>query len=128
MALGKQAGEFSLKATSFTVSPGPGKVRSTQANFEGPIKGNVGQGVEIGTLTVIGEPGAKSGTWSWCGTVALATGGSYGDQGQGSWEEIGPHRWRLRGAGSTDQGQSFAVEAEGNLAERALVGKLYEWA
>ena len=127
MALGKQIGEFSFKATSTMYTPGPGGTITQQINFQGSATGELA-GVAQGTLTVVAEPGAKKGTWSWCGTVAMANGSSYGDQGQGTWEEIGAHRWRLRGAGSTSEEQSFGVEAEANLAERALVGKLYAWA
>jgi hypothetical protein len=128
MALGKQVGDFSLKATSVTVSPGPGTTLTTQVNFEGPAKGDAGTGVLIGTLTIVGEPGAKSGTWSWCGVMALNTGGSFGSQGQGHWEESGSHRWRYRGTNTTSDGRKSAVEAEGNLAERAVTGTFYEWA
>ena len=128
MALGKQVGDFSLKATSVTMSPGPGTTLTTQVNFEGPAKGDAGAGVLIGTLTIVGEPGAKSGTWQWCGIMALNAGGSFGSQGRGNWEESGPHRWRYRGTNTTSDGHRYAVEAEGNLAERAVTGTFYEWA
>ncbi len=67
MALGKQIGEFSFKATSITASSGPGKATTLQANFEGPQSGEAGTGAALVTLTAVAEPGAKSGTWSWSG-------------------------------------------------------------
>ena len=36
MAAGKQVGEFSLKSTSLTLTPGPGGSVLVQGNFEGP--------------------------------------------------------------------------------------------
>jgi hypothetical protein len=127
MALGKQVGDFSLKATSVTVSPGPGTALTIQVNYEGPATGEAGAGVLIGTLMIVGEPGAKSGTWQWYGLMALNAGGSFGSQGRGNWEESGPHRWRYRGTNTISTGQQYAVEAEGNLAERAVTGRFYEW-
>ena len=73
MALGKELGSFELKTTSFTVTPGPGKGRITQVNCEGTMSGDV-TGVILGTLTVVtAEPGAKTGTWSWCSNSRRAT-------------------------------------------------------
>ena len=127
MALGKAIGEFSLKATSFIVTPGPGKSMSIQGNFEGPTSGEAGAGTGIGTLTVVSEVGAKSGTWQWCGMTFLNTGGSMGVEGQGTWEESSANKWRYRGTGEDSDGRVTAVEFEGDLATRTIAGKAYEW-
>jgi hypothetical protein len=127
MALGKVIGEFSLKATSFTVTPGSGGAMTIQGNFEGPTSGDQGAGTGMGTLTAEGGPGAKSGTWRYCGMTFLNSGGSTGVTGQGTWEESGPNKWRYRGTGENSDGSVTAVEYEGDLATRTIAGKVYEW-
>jgi hypothetical protein len=127
MALGKQIGEFSLKLISTTVSPGPGNVQTWQANFEGPVSGEAGAGSYVGTMTVVWEPGAKSGTWSACGATALTSGGTLGGSTQGTWEEAGSQKWRYRGSGRLADGRTVAVEFEGDVVTRTWAGKLYEW-
>ena len=127
MALGKAIGEFSLKATSFTVTPGSGGAISIQGNFEGPVSGEQGAGTGIGTLTTEGEPGGKSGAWSYCGMTFLNTGGSTGVTGHGTWEESGSNKWRFRGTGQGSDGRVTAVEFDADLAARTIAGKTYEW-
>ena len=127
MALGKAIGEFSLKATSFTVTPGSGGAISIQGNFEGPVSGDQGAGIGIGTLTAEGGPGAKSGTWSYCGLTFLNTGGSTGVTGHGTWEESALNKWRYRGTSQGSDGRVTAVEFDGDLATRTMAGKIYEW-
>jgi hypothetical protein len=127
MALGKQIGEFSLKITSFTVTPGPGGTITIQSNCEGPVGGDVGAGIYIGTLTTGGGPGAKSGTWSACGMNFLNEGGSIAVSGQGTWEESGPNKWRFRGTTQSSDGRVVATEYAADLATRSMTGKLYEW-
>ena len=65
MAAGKQIGEFSLKATTFTYTPGPGGSILAQGNFEGTA---TGFGAVLGTATFV-SAGTKSGTYSWCGAT-----------------------------------------------------------
>jgi hypothetical protein len=65
------------------------------------VSGEQGAGTAIGTLTAVGGPGAKSGTWSYCGMTFLNAGGSMGVSGQGTWEESGVNKWRFHG---TSQG------------------------
>ena len=127
MALGKAIGEFSLKAASFTVTPGPGSAFTIQGNFEGPVSGEAGAGTGVGTITVAFEPGAKSGTWSYSGLTFLNSGGSTGVTGHGTWEEIGSNKWRYRGTGKGSDGRVTAVEFDGDLATRTMAGKVYEW-
>lgn len=127
MALGKVIGEFSLKATSYTVSPGSGGTISIQGNFEGPVSGEQGAGTGVGTLTTQGKPGVKNGTWSYCGLTFLNNGGSTGVTGHGTWEESAPNKWRFRGTGQGSDGRVTAVEFDGDLATRTIAGKSYEW-
>ena len=127
MALGKAIGEFSLKATSFTVTPSPGGTFSIQGNYEGPVSGELGAGTGIGTLTAAGELGSKSGTWSYCGMTFLNAGGNIGVTGHGTWEESGANKWRFRGTGKDSDGRVTAVEFEGDLATRTIAGKVYDW-
>src|SRR5262249_12625750 len=89
MALGKAIGEFSYKATSFAMTPAPGVAVTIQGNVEGPMSGEAGTGTGIGTLFVTLEPGAKSGTWRWCGMGFFGNAGNVGAEGHGTWEESG---------------------------------------
>ena len=127
MAVGKQIGEFSLKGTSFPIAPGPGKALTLQGNFEGPITGEAGEGYGVGTLTLVTEPGAKGGTWTWSGLTYLSSGGGIGINSQGTWQESGVNKWRFHGTGEDSTGRLIDVEAEADLATRTLAGKLYEW-
>ena len=63
MAQGKEIGSFDLTATSVTYTPGPGSAITAVVNLEGEVVGESG-GQARGTLTVVGEPGADSGTYS----------------------------------------------------------------
>ncbi len=122
---GKVIGEFSLKGISMTVTPGAGNVQTWQMNLEGPVSGEAGAGNYVGTLAVEWEPGAKRGTWSICGAVALTAGGMQGGSSQGTWEESGPGKYHYRGTGHLAE-QTFTTEFDGDLATRTVTGKLYE--
>ena len=124
MALGKAIGEFSFKSTSFTYTPGPGSAVTTQINYQGSVTGELA-GVAQGTMTVVAEPGAKSGNWSWCGATYLNNGDTVGASAQGTWEPSGKHKYRLRGSVNFSDGRIAATEAEADL--QTLAGKLSEW-
>jgi hypothetical protein len=51
MAKGKSLGEFSLKFTSFTLTPGPAGSVLTSGNYEGSA---TGLGTVLGTATFVG--------------------------------------------------------------------------
>ena len=68
MAKGKQLGEFSLKFTSLTLTPGAAGSIVTQGNCEGTA---TGFGTVLGTAAFVG---GKSGTFSWCSTAHLDNG------------------------------------------------------
>jgi hypothetical protein len=127
MAIGKEAGAFTLKATSHSFTPGPGNGVTLSVNFEGSQTGEL-SGEVLGTLTTVLEPGVQSGTWTWCGWGALTGGENLMSQGQGTLESIGTHKWRFHGTNRFSDGSTLAVEAEGDLAARSLSGKLFELA
>jgi hypothetical protein len=127
MALGKTLGEFSLKATSFTYTPTESGGR-VQGNFEGTAKGEGLAGPVLGTLTAVGAPGAKSGTCSWAGTSYLDNGEEVNGKGEGTWEKIGTHKWRVRMVAALSDGRTIASDGEVALAPRSFTGTLYEWA
>ncbi len=120
MAIGKEIGEFSYKATSVTYG-----VQNVQANLDGTA---TGFGRVQGTLTIqISEPGAKSGTCSAIFTAYLDDGSIIGATFQGTWENAGKHKWRLHGINHTTDGRSFASDGEIDLATDSVTGKIYEW-
>lgn len=126
MGFGKEVGSFELKATSFTVTPGPGKGRNIQVNCEGTTSGDV-SGKVLGTLTVVGELNARSGSWSWCGFSLMADGDTMTNDGHGTWERLAPGKLRLHGSDFLSDGRTLGVEFTAELATRTLAGKLYEW-
>jgi hypothetical protein len=129
MALGKQIGEFSLKQTSGTLTPGSGGTLDLQLNFQGQVSGEVGEGLALGTQSVAYEPNMKSGTWSYCGMTVLKKGGGNTVNSQGTWEETGPLKFRYRGTAQFSDGRTCGVEYTGDAATGSvtLSGKLYEW-
>lgn len=125
MAQGKQLGEFKLTSTSTTFTPGPGAALTVQVNFEGEARGEAG-GQHRGTLVVVATPGAKSGTYTYCGVTLQSNGEVVSLSSQGTVEDIGNHKRRLRGVNHFSTGMVATVEAEGDLMARTLTGKLYE--
>jgi hypothetical protein len=126
MAQGRPIGEFSLKTTSTTFTPGAGNTIAIQANFEGTVTGELA-GLHRGTLSAVIVPGAKSGTYTYCGVTYPSTGDPVAVSSQGTVEDSGNHRRRLRGANYFSDGRIAAVEAEGDITAGTLVGTLYEW-
>jgi hypothetical protein len=122
MASGKQVGEFSLKATTFTLTPGPAGSVLVQANFEGPA---TGFGTVLGTLTAA-SAGQKNGTWSWCAAAYLDNGDSVTGNGQGTFSSGGSNRWRTQGFIQISDGRIITSEGELDLATRTWSGKLLE--
>jgi len=125
MAQGKQIGEFKLTSTSITYTPGPGEALTAQVNVEGDVTGEIA-GKARGTLTVVGVPGAKSGTYSYCGVTLMGNGELNAVSSQGTVENLGNHKRRLRGVNRFSDGRLATVEAEGDLMAGTLNGKLYE--
>jgi hypothetical protein len=122
MASGKQVGEFSLKATSFTLTPGPAASVIVQANFEGSA---TGFGAVLGTMTAA-SAGQKNGTWSWCAAAYLDNGDSVTGNGQGTFSSGGTNKWRTQGFIHISDGRTISNEGELDLATRTWSGKLSE--
>jgi hypothetical protein len=126
MALGKESGEFSFKVTSTTFSETGAAERGgfhVQINLLGTATG----GTVEGTLTLTGEPGAKSGTGSFRGANFLDDGNIISGTGEGTWETVGKHKWRIRGINYRSDGSTVASDGELVLATQSYQGKLYEW-
>jgi len=86
MTKGKQLGEFSLKFTSFTLTPGPAGSTLVQGNFEGSA--TAGYGTVIGTSTFVG---GKSGTYNQYLTAYLDNGDEVSITCGGTYESTGKH-------------------------------------
>ena len=129
MALGKQIGDFSLKETSTTVTPGSDSTIDLQGNFRGHISGEAGEGGALGTLKIEFATDMKSGTWSYCGMTASGSDEGNTVKSQGTCEEVRPLTFRYRGTGQFSDGCTFGAEFDGiaNTEEWTLSGKLYEW-
>jgi len=119
MAAGKQIGEFSLKFTSITLTPGPAGSNLLQANCEGTA---TGFGTILGTATFVG---AKSGTYSWCSQAYLDDGEVVTGAGPGAYESVGKHRWRTQGSVQISDGRTVPTEGEIDLATRSWTGKIF---
>ena len=121
MALGKEIGQFSLKATSTRYS-------AEGAGVEIDLDGTAtGYGTVLGTLHLRGEPGAKGGTCSWRGQGFLENGETVIGVGEGTWQEIGKHQWRTRMVVTTSDGNTHGSDGRLNLDGRSLSGKMLEW-
>ncbi|MBI3801496.1 MAG: hypothetical protein HY268_31560 [Deltaproteobacteria bacterium] len=126
MAQGKEIGAFTLKGDAFIYTPGPGQSVTVQVCYSGPVTGEVA-GTHRGTMTVVIVPGAKVVTYTYCGVTYLPTGDAVGVTSQGTGENIGNNKRQLRGVNYFSDGRIAAVEAEGDLVEGTLTGKLFEW-
>ena len=122
MATGKQVGEFSLKSTSLTLTPGPGGSVLIQGNFEGT---SAAFGTILRTATFV-SVASKSGTYSVCAAAHLDNGDTLTGNGQGTFESIGRQKWRLQELIDISDGRRFDVESEIDLASRSWTGKIFE--
>jgi len=126
MAQGKQIGAFTLKGDAFIYTPGPGQGYTIQAAFSGSVTGEVA-GTHRGTLTVAIGVGTKVGTYTYCGATYLPSGDVVSVTSQGTVENIGNNKRRLRGVNNFSDGRIAAVEGEIDVIEGTLTGKLFEW-
>ncbi len=123
MAVGKQIGTFSLKSTSLTY----GADGTGQVNYEGTVEGEGLTGPVLGTLHITGEPGAKSGTCTWVGTVYPENGEEISSTSEGTWESSGSHQWRVRAVLSLSDGRTQLTDGELVMSTRSYNGTLHEW-
>lgn len=116
---GEVLGEFSLKAVTFTVNPGPVASMLMHANFEGNI---TGFGAVLGTLTML-SAGQKTGTWTWSAVSFTDQGDSVGGSGEGTFSSAGANEWRLNGFIHISDGRTVKVESDFKLSTRRWSGK-----
>ncbi|MGR8949490.1 MAG: hypothetical protein ACU84Q_15705 [Gammaproteobacteria bacterium] len=121
MALGEKKGDYSLKITSISHSEDGSSV---VADCDGTA---TGFGTVLGTLIAKGEAGEKAGMCSWRSQAFLDNGDQLGGMGEGTWEECGKHKWRIRLIVMTTDGQVFASDGELDLASRSLNGDVLDW-
>jgi len=126
MAQGKKIGEFSLKAALPTFTPGPGNSVGVQVNFEGPVSGDKA-GLHRGTISLVAVPGAKSTTYTYCGVTYPTNGDPVALSSQGTLENIGNNKRRMRGVNHFSDGSTAAVEGEIDITAGTATGALYEW-
>jgi len=120
MASGKVIGEYSLKFTSFTLTPGPAGSILIGGNYEGTA---TGYGTVLGTLTAVG---GKSGTLSLCGMNYLDSGDQVSASGSGAYDSIGKHRWRTQILVQVSDGRTVPIEGEVDLTSRSWNGKMFQ--
>ena len=121
MAIGKEIGTFSLKSTSTHYNEAGGSVA---IDYDGTA---TGYGTVLGTLTLRGEPGAKTGPCTLTGQGFLESGEIISGTGQGTWEELGKHQWRTRMIVATSDGRAHASDGKLELASRTLSGRMFDW-
>ena len=120
MAIGKEIGDFSLQ----TITTSYAEEGGVQVNLDGTA---TGYWTVLGTLIFRGEPGAKTGSLTWRGQGFLDNGDTIAGEGQGTWQEIGKHKWRTRLIVRTSDGGCHASDGHLDLKSRTLVGKMLEW-
>jgi hypothetical protein len=120
MTFGKQAGEYSFKSTSATITPGPAGSVLSQVNFEGTA---TGFGAVIGTATFVG---GKSGTFSWCAQGYPDNADSVTGIGQGTFESVARNKWSTSVISQISDGRAVGAKGEIDLATRSWTGTLYE--
>ncbi len=116
--MSKEIGEFAMKSTSMTVGDG-----TFEANWEGTA---TGFGDVVGTLTARGEPGAERGMCSWRSASFLDNGDEIQAQGEGTWEALGKHRWRMRLTLATSDGRTILSDGVAEMKSRSFKGKIYD--
>ena len=121
MTLGRQIGEFSFTETSSTVTAGIGRAPTRQANLQGQMSGEAGEGAAFGTLTLEYEPTMKNGGWSYCGLTVFPSGGGNTVNSQGKWEETGPMKFHYHGTADISDGPTCGLEFEGDTSTGSMI-------
>lgn len=121
MALGKAIGDYDLKMTSVDHAEDGSTIK---CNFEGPA---TGFGTVLGTMIFRGGAPDKAGACSWRSQAFLENGEQSQGAGEGTWDEVGKHQWRVRLLIRTTDGQIIASDGNLDLASRTLKGKILEW-
>jgi hypothetical protein len=124
MATGKQIGEYSVRFTTFTFTPGPAGAVLIQGNVEGNATG--GFGAVFGTATFIGGP--KGGSLSYCGLTSGDDGTGILMQGTGNYEEAGQNKLRTQLLLQLSDGRTIISEGDIDLSgtSRSWNGRVSE--
>jgi len=121
MAFGKELGVYDLKQTGVSHSEDGATV---SVDFDGTA---TNFGTVLGSLILRGTPGATQGPCSWRGQSFQESGERSVATGEGTWEDSGKNRWRVRLLISTSDGQTFGTDGMLDLASRSLKGKQLDW-
>jgi len=105
------------KITSVVLSPGPANSVLAQVNFEGTAQG-IGKILATETFVV-----GKSTTYSQCAVVYSDNGDILTYTTQGTYDSIGPFKWRRKGFGRLSDGRTLAVGGEMDLIARTFTSK-----
>jgi hypothetical protein len=115
MAEEKQTALYTI--TSVVLSPGPANSVLAQINFEGAAQG-LGKILATETFVV-----GKSTTYSQCAMVYADNGDILTYTSQGTYEIIGPFKWRRQGVGRVSDSRTLAVGGEMDLIARTFTSK-----
>ncbi len=126
MAIGKQVAEFAFKFTTITYA-GSATEQIVHGNCEGTVKLSGEPSPALGTLTTSGATGAKSGKCTWVGSVYPPNGTPIPSTGEGTWEQAGVYKWRVRMLLYRSDGITRVSEGGIDLASRSYTGVNYEW-
>ncbi len=121
MALGKELGTYKLKQTTVSYGEDGGTV---SLDFDGTA---TDFGTVLGSLIIRGAPGATQGPCSWRGQSFQDNGERSVAMGEGTWEDSGKNKWRIRLLVNTSDGQTFGTDGMLDLATRSLNGKMLDW-
>jgi hypothetical protein len=119
MALGKEIGEFSMKVTSVIHEE-----TSAHWNVQGLESSG---GTAQATLTFTGGADSERGAMSGRGVVFMKDGTRLNNVGEGIWNTVGQHKWRIRMLNSRSDGLITLVDSELDLATLSWQAKVYEW-
>lgn len=125
MPMGKELGKFSMNATSITNLPSDGGFRYGEGNFEGTVTGEMAGAVLL-TLS-FKSADMKDGTYTTVAAGFLENGDVVNGEGGGSYQSIGPGKWRMRGTDVLNDGSVILVEGEMDLASRTYNGTVHAW-
>ena len=126
MAIGKAIGEFSVSLTNVTVTKSAEGGQIHQGDYEG--RAHSDDGTVLGTMTFMeSAPGSDVGKVVWNGANFMDNGDTITSEGQGIFNSIGTHKWRVRSLVTMSDGTVAIVDSEASLENRKYTGTLYEW-
>jgi len=79
------------------------------------------------TLTLMGGADPERGPVSYRGVGFREDGTRVNSVGEGTWNTVGKHKWRIRVLGSGSDGKTVLVDGELDLATSSFSGMACEW-